>query len=546
MFDVILFTDTPEFATRTRGYGVHRLASHLRERGYSCLVIDFISALTFDNYKQIIDYAVGNNTLMVGISLTWLPFRYSLMNGIDDAGVHDPGREIPKQGVDEHVSGKTDMFADKFSTAIVKNQVEPWFELIKQRNPQTKLVLGGTKLGMYLDIKMIDYMFVGYSETMLVDFLDSMSGKASKRIWNKVIDYDQKAQAPVWDFRLSSTTYTEFDFIQPQEPLSLEVGRGCRFKCKFCSYPLIGQRNINDYLKHPHVLEQELLKNYNMWGTTKYFIVDDTFNDSTEKMQMFLDVTNKLPFKLSFWCYLRLDLLAAHPEQIPMLKEMGMSQCYFGIETFNREAGKSVGKGGDPDRLKETLYKCRQVWGKDISIQAGFIVGLPHEDSESIMQTAQWLARPDCPIDIKWIVPLSIAAGNHEVLKYMHRSEFDLNSEKYGYRMPDVNKFWEWSKDDETDITSSQCADRIALEAESLYKNTLYKGDLNRSSLPHPILCDREQTLAMTDNDYLRLVNSINQPQLYLESCEKDYFLPLISKLAVQRNVLSSTIDGNF
>jgi len=285
-------------------------------------------------------------------------------------------------------------------------------------------------------------------------------------------------------------------------------------------------------LKYCDVLEEELLTNYEMWGTTRYFIVDDTFNDSTEKMQMFLDVTKRLPFKISFWCYLRLDLLTAHPEQIPMVKEMGMAQCYFGIETFNKEAGKSVGKGADPDKLKETLYECRRVWGTDISIQAGFIVGLPHEDSKSIMETAKWLAQPDCPIDIKWIVPLSIAAGNHEVLKYMHRSEFDLNSEKYGYNIPNVERFWEWSKDDETDIYSSHDADRIALEAERLYNNPLYKGDLNTASLPHKVMSNRELTLRMSDDEYSDLYNSIDWPRLYIDSVQETYFRELIAKLS--------------
>lgn len=539
MFDVILFTDAPEFATRTRGYGVHRLATHIRERGYTCLVIDFISALSFDYYEKIINHAVGDNTIMVGISLTWMPFRYTLMDGSDTIGMHDPGREIEKDGVDEHISGQTDLFHDKFSSAIVRNQVESWFELIRNKNQNTKIVLGGTKIGMYLDIQMIDYFFVGYSETMIMDFLDSMSGKSPQRIWNKIIDYDQKAQTPVWDFRVSKTRYTEWDFIQPQEPLSLEVGRGCRFKCKFCSYPLIGQKNINDYLKYCEVLEDELRQNYELWGTTRYFIVDDTFNDSTEKMQMFLNVVNRLPFDISFWCYLRLDLLAAHPEQIPMLKEMGMSQCYFGIETFDKEAGKSIGKGANADKLKETLYYCKKIWGNKVNIQAGFIVGLPKEDSQSVFDTAEWLAQDDCPIDIKWIIPLSIAAGNNQVLRYMHRSEFDLNAEKYGYNIPDMQKFWEWTKDDGTDIDSSQKAEEVALKAELLYKNLPYKGDLYLASLPHPILSNRELTIEMTDEEYMQLVDSIDQPSLYVASVTKDYFEPLISKLEKEIFILS-------
>ena len=55
MFDVILFTDTVEFAVKSRGYGVHRLASHIRLNNYSCLVIDFSSILTWDLYTAILD-----------------------------------------------------------------------------------------------------------------------------------------------------------------------------------------------------------------------------------------------------------------------------------------------------------------------------------------------------------------------------------------------------------------------------------------------------------------------------------------------------------
>jgi hypothetical protein len=531
MYNVILFTDAPEFATRTRGYGVHRLASHIRERGYSCLVVDFMSGLTINDFKKIIDYAVGVNTYMVGISVTWLPYRYTLLGGEGNLTSHDPGRDIVKEDIDIHISGNTSMFSDKMQVAIATNKVEPWLSYIKEKNSKIKLCLGGTKIGMYLDIKMIDHLFIGYSETMVIDFLDSVSGKSPKRIWNKIIDYDQKAQAPVWDFKLSQTRYTEHDFIQQQEPLSLEVGRGCRFKCKFCSYPLIGMKDINSYIKPIEVLVDELQRNYDMFGTTRYFIIDDTFNDSTEKMKMFLEVTNRLPFKISFWCYLRADLLVAHPEQIPMLLEMGLAQCYFGIETFNHRAGKVVGKGGNPDKLKETLYKCKEIWGKNVNIQAGFMVGLPYEDSASIMETAKWLSNKDCPVDIKWIFPLNIASSDSEVMKYTYRSDFDRNAEKYGYTIPDPKIFWEWTKNDGTDINSSQQAEQVAIQAEKTIKSALYQGCLYQASLPHPVLSDRTKTLAMESREYERLINEIDKPLLYLKTVKEDYFDLLIDYL---------------
>ena len=76
MFNVILFTDAPYPHHKIRGYGVHRIASQIRASGYTCLVVDFSSALTFDKYKEIIDNAVGADTLMIGFSTTWMPYRW--------------------------------------------------------------------------------------------------------------------------------------------------------------------------------------------------------------------------------------------------------------------------------------------------------------------------------------------------------------------------------------------------------------------------------------------------------------------------------------
>jgi hypothetical protein len=72
-FDIILLTDTPDFPRWNRGYGAHRLASHLRIHGYTVLVIDFSMALTFKYWTEICNYAIGPNTQMVGISTTWMP-----------------------------------------------------------------------------------------------------------------------------------------------------------------------------------------------------------------------------------------------------------------------------------------------------------------------------------------------------------------------------------------------------------------------------------------------------------------------------------------
>ena len=521
MFDVILFTDTAEFGSKTRGYGCHRLATHIRGHGYTCLVIDFSSAIDFEDYKSILECAVGSNTLMVGFSTNWFPYKL-----IDEQPqIVDPGRTFK----DDDLKLFNHKTLNSLTNAFAYNQLLPWVEEIKKHNENTKIVLGGTKVDMYMSQPLVDHIIIGYSETMVIDLLDSLS-KKTRRLFGKIIDHDQKAQAPVWDFRLSKTQYTPLDFILPHEALALEIGRGCRFKCAYCSYPMIGQRNTVDYLKHEHVLREELLENYENWGTTQYYIIDDTFNDSREKLDMLKRVLDSLPFKIKFWCYIRIDLLATHPEHIPLLLELGLVQCYIGLETFHSKASKAIGKGMSGEKRKETLKKCKDVWGDNVHIQAGFMIGLPHEPSSSIAETSAYLKSPESCVDEPWMFPLSIA-GRHEKTKYMYKSDMDANYEKYGYYFKDPNRFWAWSKDDDTDIPNVEMADIIASRYDPHEFRRPWKGDWYRSCLNHPILRDRDRTLAMSDKEYRDLIESIDLFKLYRETVVEEYITPLLKKL---------------
>lgn len=515
MFDVILFTDTVEFNVKSRGYGAHRLASHIRQNGYSCLVVDFSSLVTWDLYKQILDKAVGPNTLAVGYSTTWMPYKF------------------PDVGVRTSNPGEGDGYdADRFSipslvTAFAKDDYKPWLNYVKQLNPKTKTILGGARIDFYLNAP-TDFVIVGLGETETIDLLNSLSGR-TRRIFGRIIDHDRKAHSPEWDFRDSTTSYTNYDLIQPHETLNLEVSRGCKFKCAYCSYPLIGQRT-QDYLKRSSVLRQELLENYNRWGTTKYIITDDTFNDSTEKLEMFTQVSQSLPFELKFWCYLRADIIAAHPEQIQLLKDAGLQETYFGIETFNPKSAKFIGKGMAHERIVDTLYKCKDRWGNNSYIAAGIIVGLPYETQQTIFEAAEFFRRSDSPVDLANMFPLSII-GNHNLVKYMYMSEMDRNYSKYGYYFPnpEVN-FFSWRKDD-TDINSYEQAEQLAQQINETLPNKPNRGDFYISSFNDERLKDRKKNLDLTDQEYLNLIRSINFTELFKETVVRDYFKPLILKL---------------
>jgi len=534
MFQVVLFTDAPYPHHRIRGYGVHRIASEIRANGYTCLVVDFSSALTFEKYKELIDNAVGPQTLMIGFSTTWLPYRLPNQEGYTN---EIPGHRI---GDDNRLSSdkveKHNWRTENMVAQFGKAEVDEWLLYPKKLNPSVKVVLGGAKTDFYMDLPHVDNFIFGIAETMTIDYLNSLSGKGPAKIFNKYIDYDRKAHRPTWDFRESQTQYTEWDFIQPQETLNLEVGRGCRFKCAFCNFPLIGQKNVNDYLKYPENIKDELQKNYELWGTTKYFIVDDTFNDSTEKLEMLCKVMDELPFDIKFWCYTRVDLLAAKPEQIELMKHLGVAETFFGLETFNDKSSRTIGKGMPSSKRKDTLYKAKEIWGERVWMEGGFMIGLPYETRQSWRDTVDWLKRDDCPLDIFTCYPLNITKKT-ERNQWFPLSWFDENYEKFGYYFPiednTLDGLLYWEKQDDTDIGNFFEAANIAEETTKElqpYQN-IRRGDFYVSSFNDYRFRDREKTLDMSVIEYKKLIDGVDFEQLYYNTVTKDYFDKLFNKL---------------
>jgi radical SAM superfamily enzyme YgiQ (UPF0313 family) len=189
---------------------------------------------------------------------------------------------------------------------------------------------------------------------------------------------------------------------------------------------LLGKKKV-DYLRDPNEIRDELIHNYEQYGTTKYIVTEDTFNDSSDKVDMLYNITQSLPFKLKLMGYMRADLLAARPQDIPKLMASGFDSMHFGIETFNDKAGQAIGKGMSATKLKETLIKLKKDYPQ-LYVNGTFIVGLPNESESDIRDTAQWLIDSKA-IDFWTFNPLLIPKKN----KLIYSSEFTDNYLLYGY-----------------------------------------------------------------------------------------------------------------
>ena len=139
---------------------------------------------------------------------------------------------------------------------------------------------------------------------------------------------------------------------------------------------------------------QELLYNYENFGTQGYLLTDDTANDSPEKINMMHRVIKSLPFDIEWVGYARSDMFYKYPEMCDKMVDMGCRGMFLGVETMSHDAGKIAGKGLHPDKIKEIITWLKDKCGDEVFILASYIIGLVGETKESLDETLEWLKSP--------------------------------------------------------------------------------------------------------------------------------------------------------
>ena len=383
-----------------RPLGPHQLASWLTTQGYSVKVIDFSSLMTTSQLINITKKYIDKDTLAIGVSNTFW--------GNDQSLTIEPDWVTRARGFLENLFPKLD-----------------W-------------VLGGSRNSyLKLDLRLKWKSFAGYSENSLLKYLDERSDKF-------------KIRKP-FDIQCNKGHYLDDNFIQPSEVLSIELSRGCQFKCRFCRFAELGKKK-NTYIRDYALMKDEFMSNYERFGTTRYMMMDDTANESIEKLEALAKISSDLPFKLEWVGYIRLDLIGAKPYTADLLLEAGLRACYFGIESFHPKASQVVGKGWNGKHGKDYLLQLKDQWGDKVAFEVGLIAGLNGESEQDLHDTQRWCFDNNMH-SWRW-TPLSISRQPEQLWK----STFDEEYEKYGYRFP-TGENYKWTSDEWTSTQAVAQAD---------------------------------------------------------------------------------------
>lgn len=389
----------------------YRLRTSVQKYGYDMLVLDSAVVMSQEQLLKILTQVVGEDTLVIGISTVWLD-GYN-MNSIE-------------------------WLTDSFLTEI------------KERFPSVKLVAGGPAESFVVGSAKIkrhaDWLVTGFSDDSFPKLLNYLSGKKdhglkyfvenSKRIIDSNTMHIVKNPDDV------ETVFAKSDNFLPHQPLPLEVSRGCIFRCSFCNHPFQGAKNADDYIRTPESLATELKRNYELFGTTRYTILDDTFNDSMEKLDRLhraIDISGIPDFK--FVSYIKPELLVTKPEMIDKLIALGFAGGHVGVESINDKARKVMRKGMSIDKVNDAIRLLNQK--SKSKINATFIVGLPDDSIENMYKTHDFLVETQHELYSSWrFFPLGLFYDKD----LNGLSELDKDPEKFGYtilsKKPDSIALW--------------------------------------------------------------------------------------------------------
>jgi radical SAM superfamily enzyme YgiQ (UPF0313 family) len=423
----------------SRYVGPYKVNHWIKKHGYTGQVIDFLQYLTEDEIVLSTKKFITDETLVLGISTTFLTYNTDNKDGL------------------------TFRWKDGTKSAFPENILKAAYRL-KKEYPHIKFVLGGYASDHVYGGPIFDAVIMNYteaSEDIFLEYLDHLKKGTEPPLSKMITKYSHiapgipvtsrihyhEARNKVYNIEHDDFRFSKQDAVLPGETLPLDISRGCIFACRFCNYPHLGKGKL-DYTRGMEYVKEELISNYELFGVTRYMILDDTFNDTVPKMEAFLAMTESLPFKIEYSAYIRADLIDRFPDTAYMMQESGLWGAFHGLESLHPYASNLVGKAWSGKKAKDFIPKLyHDLWGKKVPQLLSFICGLPKETPDDIMNTLKW--HKENNLHGIFFAPLGLNNPNKSN-RYSIKSEFETNAEKYGFKFNDnawhtngwVNETW--------------------------------------------------------------------------------------------------------
>lgn len=164
--------------------------------------------------------------------------------------------------------------------------------------------------------------------------------------------------------------------------LRIEEGRGCPFKCSFCSTSVFWCHKTRRK-SFKRVLEEMDLLN-RLYSIDHFSLINDCFNANRTQVLKFCQGIENINRSYAWGCSVRLDLMT--DTLLDRLWNAGCRGFFTGIESGAEKIQRLIGKNLNLPQIMKRLEYAVQ---KGFHIITSFIIGFPEETKEDLRRTME-------------------------------------------------------------------------------------------------------------------------------------------------------------
>jgi len=174
--------------------------------------------------------------------------------------------------------------------------------------------------------------------------------------------------------------------IKHRKSVGLEVGRGCPYRCTFCSTNDFFRRSSR--FKSTNVILGQMKELHEHYGVTSFSLVHDMFTVNRKLVVEFAEALLESGSAYQWSCSARTDRV--DDKLLALMEKSGCVGIFFGVETGSSRLQRAVDKGLDLGTAWEAI---RSATAHRMKTGVGLIAGFPEEERDDLRDTIHFFVQ---------------------------------------------------------------------------------------------------------------------------------------------------------
>lgn len=174
--------------------------------------------------------------------------------------------------------------------------------------------------------------------------------------------------------------------IKYRKSVQLEVGRGCPYRCTFCSTSDFFRRSPR--FKSTDVILGQMKELHERYGITSFSLVHDMFTVDRKRVVEFAEALLNSGDLYEWNCSARTDRV--DDELLALMAKSGCVGIFFGVETGSSRLQRVIDKGLDLGTAREAI---RSATAHGMKTAVGLITGFPEEERNDLRDTIHFFVQ---------------------------------------------------------------------------------------------------------------------------------------------------------